>query len=290
MPEYNAKDIRSEREDYRKNPWPFRPASSRPRGHRQTDPAHRQGHPSAHVLRLAPRPLDHDRPSARLASGPVRLQDLVHSSVRVPRLSFYRRSCEFLPRHLRRRYFAIQGAGCKQLPVSSATRDLSVVKNDDAVRIQNSIDSLRDDNHRAARGAGPSAPDGEKSPVLKSSAEKLSSKIYTGGRRTRARAIARRCFWPPETFEPPSAIGLSYPPSFSTINPSACAILAAFAQLCLIRVILAVFQIRSNRSGHQDSLLGNIADLMPKLVLAQFSDINPLRQARFRRIRRKNEE
>ena len=39
--------------------------------------------------------------------------------------------------------------------------------------------------------------------VLKSRAEKLSSKIKMGGFLTSARAIARRCFWPPDTFDPP---------------------------------------------------------------------------------------
>ncbi len=38
--------------------------------------------------------------------------------------------------------------------------------------------------------------------VLKSRAEKLSSKMYSSGFLTRARAMERRCFWPPEKLVP----------------------------------------------------------------------------------------
>ena len=63
--------------------------------------------------------------------------------------------------------------------------------------------------------------------VFISRAEKLSSKIKIFGFFRSARAMPRRCFWPPETLLPPCAIGLSYFSSFSSIKSSACAILAA---------------------------------------------------------------
>ena len=44
-----------------------------------------------------------------------------------------------------------------------------------------------------------------------------------------ARAIARRCFCPPDTFVPPCAIAVSYLSSFASINSVACAIAAAFS-------------------------------------------------------------
>ena len=63
--------------------------------------------------------------------------------------------------------------------------------------------------------------------VLKSSAEKLSSKINTSGRFAIALAIESLCFWPPDTFDPPCEIGLSYLFGFASINSVACAICAA---------------------------------------------------------------
>ena len=47
--------------------------------------------------------------------------------------------------------------------------------------------------------------------VLKSRAEKLSSKTYRSAFFTSALAMERRCFCPPEKFMPPCATGESYP-------------------------------------------------------------------------------
>src|SRR5579875_1256472 len=63
--------------------------------------------------------------------------------------------------------------------------------------------------------------------VLKSSAEKLSSKMYISGFLTSARAIERRCFWPPETFVPPCAIKELKPSGNFSMNSIACATSAA---------------------------------------------------------------
>ena len=65
--------------------------------------------------------------------------------------------------------------------------------------------------------------------VFRSSAEKLSSKIKIFGSFAIARAIARRCFCPPDTFVPPWEIAVSYLSSFASINSVACAIAAAFS-------------------------------------------------------------
>ena len=63
--------------------------------------------------------------------------------------------------------------------------------------------------------------------VLKSSAENESSKIRISGCRYTARAMDSRCFWPPDTFEPPCAIAAAYPPSMRATNSLACATSAA---------------------------------------------------------------
>ena len=60
--------------------------------------------------------------------------------------------------------------------------------------------------------------------VATSRAEKESSKTSTAGRRTRARAMARRWRCPPETFVPPWAMGASSPPSISVTKSRAWAI------------------------------------------------------------------
>ena len=63
--------------------------------------------------------------------------------------------------------------------------------------------------------------------VLKSSAEKLSSKIKISGFLAIALAIESLCFCPPDTLVPPCAIGDVYFSGFVSINSVACATSAA---------------------------------------------------------------
>ena len=60
--------------------------------------------------------------------------------------------------------------------------------------------------------------------VLKSNAEKLSSKINISGFFAKALAIAKRCFCPPETFVPPCEISSLKPFGLSSTNSLAWAI------------------------------------------------------------------
>ena len=63
--------------------------------------------------------------------------------------------------------------------------------------------------------------------VLKSRAEKLSSKIYTSGFFTKALAIESLCFCPPDTLVPPCEISSAYFKALVFINSEAWAIFAA---------------------------------------------------------------
>ena len=64
--------------------------------------------------------------------------------------------------------------------------------------------------------------------VFVSTADVLSSKIKILGFFKIALAIQSLCFWPPETFEPPCSIFVSYLSLNDSINSSAWAILHAF--------------------------------------------------------------
>ena len=71
---------------------------------------------------------------------------------------------------------------------------LAFVKHDDLLSVADGADTLCHDEDGRILGLFFSALRSAAS-VLKSSAEKLSSKIYSCGFFTSARAIDRRCFW-----------------------------------------------------------------------------------------------
>ena len=73
---------------------------------------------------------------------------------------------------------------------------------------------------RPPRGGGPFGG-------MNMPAEKESSKMYSSGRFTSARAMARRCLCPPETLVPPCEIGASRPPSSFSTKSRACAVSSA---------------------------------------------------------------
>ena len=81
--------------------------------------------------------------------------------------------------------------------------------------------------------------------VLKSSAEKLSSNIYISGSLAIALAIDNLCFWPPDTFEPPCAIGVSYLSGLESINSVAWATLDAVSTTSLLAVLFPYFILES---------------------------------------------
>ena len=84
----------------------------------------------------------------------------------------------------------------------AAPDDLPGVENDDPVGVR--IVPTRCATMITVRSASSFASAARRrASVLKSSAEKLSSKTMIGARFTSARAIARRWRWPPDTFVPP---------------------------------------------------------------------------------------
>lgn len=84
--------------------------------------------------------------------------------------------------------------------------------------------------------------------VLKSSAEKLSSKIKISGSFAIALAMESLCFCPPETLLPPCAIGVLYRSGLVSINSVACATPCCFFHCILRNLCLSVTDIGINGS------------------------------------------
>lgn len=114
--------------------------------------------------------------------------------------------------------FPVDRASGQQLLMGANAAEQAVIQHKDLVRVADRGGPLRDD-----KGGGPrcKAADGLRSraSVAKSRAEALSSRMRISGRRTSARAMVRRCRWPPERFRPFCSTGASRPPSLpSTIS------------------------------------------------------------------------
>jgi hypothetical protein len=110
--------------------------------------------------------------------------------------------------------------------------------------------------------------------VAVSSEENESSKMYSSGRFTRARAMASRCRCPPETLVPPCEMGASSPPSISRTKPSAWAMSSARHSLVLGGVRLAVLQVAADRAGKQVRPLRHQPDVPPQQVRVQLADVH----------------
>mmetsp|Transcript_12211 Transcript_12211/g.22212 ORF Transcript_12211/g.22212 Transcript_12211/m.22212 type:complete len:134 (-) Transcript_12211:250-651(-) len=88
---------------------------------------------------------------------------------------------------------------------------------------------------------------------LLSSADVASSKSKIRGRRSNARAIAIRCFWPPETAAPPSPTCVSNPSGNETMKSYAFACRAALSISSMVasgrESLMFSFTEVSNRTG-----------------------------------------
>ena len=111
--------------------------------------------------------------------------------------------------------------------------------------------------------------------VDRSRAEKLSSNRKTSGLATRARAMASRWRWPPETLVPPWAIGdvqaLRHGPDevLGLGDPQ------RLPQLVVGRVGVAVAQVGGDRAGEQVGLLRHQADPRPDVLERRVADVDP---------------
>ena len=91
----------------------------------------------------------------------------------------------------------VAAAAVEQLRVRAAFHDAAVLEHQDQVGVADGRQPVGDHERRAARDSSSSASCTARS-VSTSSALVASSSTITGGSRRIARAIARRCFSPPE--------------------------------------------------------------------------------------------
>ena len=96
--------------------------------------------------------------------------------------------------------------------------------------MQDRADPLRDDDHRLVGNLFGKCP-AQCGIRLQIQCGKAVVKNKTCGCFAIALAMARRCFWPPDTLLPPCAMALSYPSFFSAIKSDACAI-SACPRIC----------------------------------------------------------
>ena len=94
---------------------------------------------------------------------------------------------------------------------------LSVIEHQNLLRMENRADPLCHDDHGAVFDILRQCFS-KRRIRFQVKCRKLSSKIKIFGSFAIARAIARRCFCPPDTFVPPCAIAVSYLSSFASIN------------------------------------------------------------------------
>ena len=102
---------------------------------------------------------------------------------------------------LRSIYFAVDLAGLHQLIVGADGADAAAVHHDDAVRVLHRGHALGDDDLCGLGDKLTEALGGSSASVWVSTALVESSKISTLGFFSSARAMHRRCFWPPETLD-----------------------------------------------------------------------------------------
>ena len=108
--------------------------------------------------------------------------------------------------------------------------------------------------------------------------------IDRGAVLTRARAMDRRCFCPPETLAPPWEISAASPPLWLLINSAAWADFNRFSQDFTAGIFIGVAQVALNRAGEEHALLRHVADFGAQVVLASPARISaPSMQDRFRR-------
>lgn len=139
--------------------------------------------------------------------------------------------------------------------------------------MQDRADPLRDDDHRLVGNLFGKCRRSAAS-VFRSSAEKLSSKIKTCGCFAIALAMARRCFWPPDTLLPPCAMALSYPSFFSAIKSDACAISAASRICSSVASSLPNLKFDAMVPENSTPFCGYKTNLLPKFCHGKLPDIN----------------
>ena len=148
----------------------------------------------------------------------------------------------------------VDGAGLDQFLVGADAHDPALVEHEDAVGVRTvpmrwaTISTVASDV--SSRSALRSA-----SSVLKSSAEKLSSKTKTSGCTARARAIDRRWRWPPETL---SALGHGHRVLLLAGLDELGGLRDAhgLGDLLVRRIVVAVRHVRGDVAGEQQRAAG----------------------------------
>ena len=110
--------------------------------------------------------------------------------------------------------------------------------------------------------------------VSVSSAEVASSRIRIGGFFRNMRAMARRCFWPPDSLTPRSPITVSSPAGRPAITSSSRARRAASTDLGLGGVEPAIGDVLAHRAGEQEDVLLHDADLAAQRGERHVADVD----------------
>ena len=111
--------------------------------------------------------------------------------------------------------------------------------------------------------------------VVKSSAEKLSSKMWILACLASARAMARRWRWPPETLAPPWAICALELLRHLVDELAALRDLEVAPELLVGRLLVAVAQVAGHGAAEQERLLRHQADPAPQVLLLHLAHVTP---------------
>ena len=150
--------------------------------------------------------------------------------------------------------------------VRAALDDRAVVEHDDVIGVFHRRHAVRDDQHR------PPLPDRRsacriRSSVCVSTALSESSRIRISGSRTSARAIAVRCFCPPESVMPRSPMTVSSPcGNVGDVGRRGRPASADVAHLSSLRVGAAEADVLRDRFGEEKRLLRHHADPVAQLA------------------------
>ena len=106
----------------------------------------------------------------------------------------------------------------QQLVVPSPLDDASGVEDEDLVRVHDGRQAVRDAERRAPAGESSRRLCWISRSVAESSAEVASSSTRTDGSFSTVRAIATRCFSPPESLSPRSPTTVWYPSGVETMK------------------------------------------------------------------------
>ena len=114
--------------------------------------------------------------------------------------------------------------------------------------------------------------------VVKSSAEKLSSKIWIFACLASARAMARRCRCPPETLAPPCATGASSCSGIVVDELAALGDLEVVPEPLVGGLLVAVAQVVGHGAAEQERLLRHEADPAPQVLLRHLAHVDAVHE------------